>query len=389
MRSLQGPYWVIFSQLARFRRRVPVATGSSPRSAGVRTSSLAVGRQASPPGCPPKSLLQLISPAALTLWSPGTGCAPPGSFYGPNRAASTEKPPPPRSQAELRAGRRGRGRELGVEERLDWAGEGARREERREEGAEPGEPPPREEGEEAGCFLAHSRPASVTHSAGKLPGPARDPGAAAADQGGIRTSLETRPGGSWKAAVPGRGPASGRDLDLGRAASPAAPPPRMALATALRLGSRGPLPQRPRHVAKLHGSSGSGLVLEDPARAARLGRRPVTVRAGACRPYLLPEGRPFEVFRVKRRSTRTEPEENNQGHGSDWGVHAAGQPPWLPPRAQLPPAGDTCVAIRPRSPSRAGSSQEGVGEGSAHGRTTAPAAARADAPERLRLLDEV
>ena len=57
------------------------------------------------------------------------------------------------------------------------------REERQEEGAEPGEPPPREEGEEAGCFLAHSRPARVTHSVRKLPGPARDPRAAAADPG--------------------------------------------------------------------------------------------------------------------------------------------------------------------------------------------------------------
>lgn len=75
--------------------------------------------------------------------------------------------------------------------------------------------------------------------------------------GGIRTSLETWPGGSWKAAVPGRGPTSGRDLDLGRAASPAAPPPRMALATALRPGSRGPLPQRPRHVAKLQWGRGT------------------------------------------------------------------------------------------------------------------------------------
>lgn len=107
MRSLQGPYRVIFSQLARFRRRVPVAPGSSPRSAGVRTSSLAVGRQASPPGCPPKSLLQLISPAALTLWSPGTGCAPPALFTAQSgqlpRGSAPPAPPPLRSQAQLRS----------------------------------------------------------------------------------------------------------------------------------------------------------------------------------------------------------------------------------------------------------------------------------------------
>lgn len=99
MRSLQGLYRVIFSQLARFRRRVPVAPVSSPRSAGVRTSSLAVGRQASPPGCPPKSFLQLISPAALTLWSPGTGCAPPALFTAQSGQLPRGSAPPPTAPA--------------------------------------------------------------------------------------------------------------------------------------------------------------------------------------------------------------------------------------------------------------------------------------------------
>jgi hypothetical protein len=44
-----------------------------------------------------------------------------------------------------------------------------RREERREEEAEPSSAAP-EEGEEAGCFLVHSRPAQVTHWGRKAPG---------------------------------------------------------------------------------------------------------------------------------------------------------------------------------------------------------------------------
>lgn len=50
---------------------------------------------------------------------------------------------------------------------------GGRREERREEEAEPRSAAP-EEGEEAGCFLVHSRPAQVTHWGRKAPGAALD-----------------------------------------------------------------------------------------------------------------------------------------------------------------------------------------------------------------------
>lgn len=102
-----------------------------------------------------------------------------------------------------------------MEERMDWTGEGARREERWEEGAEPGEPPPREEGEEAGCFLEHSRPASVTHSAGRLPGPARDPRAAAADQGEEHCRFRPTPPPRWDRDL-ARNPA-GRELEGGGA----------------------------------------------------------------------------------------------------------------------------------------------------------------------------
>lgn len=106
-------------------------------------------------------------------------------------------------------GRRAPGRERPAADR-------ARREERREEGAEPGEPPPREEGEEAGCFLAHSRPARVTHSFRKLPGLAQDPRAAAADPGEERWEERLGRAGHWRRR---RGPAGSQDLVLGGAAS--------------------------------------------------------------------------------------------------------------------------------------------------------------------------
>ncbi|MEJ1270753.1 tubulin gamma complex associated protein 5 [Cricetulus griseus] len=77
-------------------------------------------------------------------------------------------------QAGLRRGQLGgpRGRKARAE------GPGAKaangwREERREEGAEPRSTAP-EEGEEAGCFLVHSRPAQVTHWGRKTPRSALD-----------------------------------------------------------------------------------------------------------------------------------------------------------------------------------------------------------------------
>ncbi|KAK2110690.1 hypothetical protein P7K49_010436 [Saguinus oedipus] len=54
----------------------------------------------------------------------------------------------------------------------------AGREERQEEEARPGEPPPQEEREEAERFMAHSLPARLTHSAKDAPGLCPDPQAA-------------------------------------------------------------------------------------------------------------------------------------------------------------------------------------------------------------------
>ncbi|KAK2119209.1 hypothetical protein P7K49_000595, partial [Saguinus oedipus] len=64
--------------------------------------------------------------------------------------------------------------EAGHSGRPGRGGAAAGREERREEEAGLGEPLGREKGEEAECFLAHSLPARLTHSAKEIPGPRPD-----------------------------------------------------------------------------------------------------------------------------------------------------------------------------------------------------------------------